>query len=162
MAGEKLGMSPEQLDTLRWAALIHDVGKLAAPSELIRKDGQLSPAERGRYLRRVQIVQGLLAEVDFLRPAVGHVAAGEPQTTIGRVIAAADAFDAMTSTRSHRQARTQEEAFAALEADEERYGADVVEALAEAILESGIRYGTPTADAADEVERLVRDRTRRA
>lgn len=168
ITAERLGFDAERLDVLRWAALIHDVGKVAAPAELLRQDGALEPIERTRLVRRMQVVEGMLARVDFLAPAVAIVAAqhdlpDDGSADVGaRILAAADAFDAMTSSRSYRSAVTQSQAFAGLRASRGTYGDDVVEALIAAIDESGQVYGSPDARSSEAVEQLVRDRARRA
>ncbi len=167
MTGEGLGFDAEELEMLRWAALIHDVGKVAAPAELLRKEGRLDSAERGRLIRSMRVVEELLSRVDFLVPAVAAVSA---QHSIGvaevptssRVLAAADAFDAMTSSRSYRAAVTQSSAFKDLRARADEFGTDVVEALIGAILDSGVVHGSPEVEASAEVERLVRERASRA
>ena len=80
----------------------------------------------------------------------------------GRILAAADAFDAMTSTRSYRSAVTQRTAFDQLRRRRDIYGVDVVEALIAAIEISGEVYGSPEDESAAVVERLVRERAIRA
>mgnify|MGYP002066633364 CR=1 FL=1 len=45
------------------AAMLHDVGKVAVPPDLLRKEGPLEPAERLRMIRHMGVVEGLLAEV---------------------------------------------------------------------------------------------------
>lgn len=168
MTGERLGWEPEELDVLRWAALVHDVGKVAAPTELVHNDGALEPDERDRLIRRMQVVEGLLARVEFLSQAITIVSAQHDLPDDGsadqaaRILAAADAFDAMTSSRSYRAAVTQAQAFAGLRASRPTYGTDVVEALIAAIEDSGEVYGSPDAASSAEVEQLVRDRARRA
>jgi HD-GYP domain-containing protein (c-di-GMP phosphodiesterase class II) len=154
----------DQLEVLRWSALIHDVGKLAAPAELIYKQGSLTEEEQARLGRRMAVVEELLSRVDFLAAAVEASAASrKPQDTqlIGRVLGAADAFDAMTTTRSYRSAVTQTAAFDQLRRDDGVYGSAVVEALIAAIVASDVVYGAPDAGVATEVERLVQERIRR-
>jgi HD-GYP domain-containing protein (c-di-GMP phosphodiesterase class II) len=80
----------------------------------------------------------------------------------GRILAAADAFDAMTSTRSYRAAITQRTAFDQLRQRRQVYGADVVEALIGGIGASGEQYGSPEDESSAAVERLVRERAIRA
>ena len=78
------------------------------------------------------------------------------------MLTAADAFDAMTSTRSYRAAVTQAEAFAQLRPPAEALGADVVEALIAGITRRGEVYGSPDDASAAEVARLVKERAVRA
>lgn len=168
IAGESIGFEAEQLEKLRWAALIHDVGKVAAPAELFHSDGPLRDDDRRRLVESMKVVEALLGQVDFLVPALSIVSAQHedmsPETTSleARILAAADAFDAMTSSRSYRAAVTQSEAFAGLRASAGTYGSEVVESLIASIEESGEVYGSPDEKSSEEVERLVRDRARRA
>ncbi len=164
MTGEQLGLDADQLEVLRWSALIHDVGKIAVPAELINKEGSLTEEEQARLGRRMAVVEELLSRVDFLAAAVEASAASrKTQDTqlIGRVLGAADAFDAMTTTRSYRSAVTQAVAFEQLRRDDGLYGTAVVEALIAAIIASDVVYGAPDAGVVTEVERLVQERIRR-
>jgi HD-GYP domain-containing protein (c-di-GMP phosphodiesterase class II) len=166
--GQKLGISPEQMERLRWASLLHDVGKLAAPSELVRSAGPLGEGEQAVLVQHMRVVEDLLAEIKALSPVVEilgeyhRVAAGGEGRLEARVLAAADAFDGMTSTRSYRAAVTQSQAFARLRDRSAALGAEVVEALAGAITGRGEVYGFPDAASAAEVERLVKERAARA
>jgi len=124
--GEELRFSPTRMERLRQAALVHDVGKLAVPKKLLSKPGKLNDEEFRQVQRHVSVCIDILARVDFLRPmtaaAAGHHARYDGQGYGGTgevpleacIVAVADAFDAMTSTRAYRQALTQEVAFAEL------------------------------------------------
>ena len=161
MIGEEMGFNGTRLETVRWSALIHDVGKLAVPRELIRKKTRLTEEEYESMQGHVHHVEDLLNEVDFLRPMVdiaanhhahfdgggyhgsngGH---GEAPSLEARILAVADSFDAMTSTRSYRVALTQDYAFKELR----RFGGtqfdpDVVEAFIAALTAAGEQYGSP-------------------
>lgn len=161
LIGEELGFSGTQLERLRWAALIHDVGKLAVPSELIRKRGRLEEHEYHEMQRHAHMVEEILAEVDFLQPMVqiasGHHAHydgngyggsghkhGERPSLETCIIAAADAFDAMTSTRSYRMAMSQEFAFKEMRRNAgTQFDPTVVDALERALQQAGEVYGSP-------------------
>ncbi len=168
IAGTNLGLGPEDLERLRWAALIHDVGKVAVPGELLRSAEEPTGEVRSRMQRRMQVVDEMLAGVDFLSPIVRIVADyrsaedRRPDRIEARILAVADDFDSMTATRSHRQAVTQTEAFSELRRNVDRYGCDAVEALIEAIESRGEIHGLPEAASAAEVDRLVRERSARA
>jgi len=169
MTAERLGFEPERLERLRWAALIHDVGKVAVPAALLHKPDSLTDEEYRRMVRHMRVVEDVLAGVDFLAPMVGIAAAhhalldGSTDVAVeGRILAAADAFDAMTSTRSYRSAVTQRTAFDQLRRRREIYGVEVVETLIAAIEMSSEVYGSPDDESAAVVERLVRERAIRA
>lgn len=165
MTGERLGLDADQLEVLRWAALIHDVGKLAAPADLISKEGPLDEHERARLGRRTRLIEELLSRVDFLAPAVDAISTfPEPpgsRPVISRVLGASDAFDAMTSTRSYGSAIAQSAAFDQLRTDADLHGPEVVEALIAAVIDSGVVHGSPDEVTSAEVERLVQERVRR-
>ncbi|HLA67799.1 MAG TPA: HD domain-containing phosphohydrolase [Acidimicrobiia bacterium] len=169
MTAERLGFEPDRLERLRWAALIHDVGKVAVPAALLHKPDSLTDEEYRRMVRHMRVVEDVLAGVDFLAPMVGIAAAhhalldGSTDVAVeGRILAAADAFDAMTSTRSYRSAVTQRTAFDQLRRRREIYGVEVVETLIAAIEMSSEVYGSPDDESAAVVERLVRERAIRA
>lgn len=166
--GQRLGLTPEQMERLRWAALLHDVGKLAAPPELVRQAGPLDEEEQAVLVRHMQLVEDLLAGIRVLSPVVRilgeyhRVGAGGEGRLEARVLAAADAFDGMTSTRSYRAAVTQGQAFGRLRERSAVLGSEVVEALIGAITTRGEVYGSPDAASAAEVARLVKERSVRA
>jgi len=170
ITGELLGLGPERLETLRWAALIHDVGKVAVPPDLLHKPGVLTDDEYRTTVRHMQIVEAVLGGVDFLRPMVAIVtgqhrllaAGGSGIALESRILAAADAFDSMTSTRSYRAAVTQSTAFDELLRRSDVYGGEVVSALLSAIEAEGEVYGSPDEESSAQVERLVRERAIRA
>jgi len=168
VAGQELGLGSEQMERLHSAALLHDAGKLAVPGHLLRRAEPLSPSEEAAVLRHMRVVEGLLGEIEVLAPVLKiieeshRVASGSRGAPEARVLAAADAFDTMTSTRSYRAAVTQAEAFAQLRGRGDVLGAEVVEALIAGITRRGEVYGSPDGASAAEVARLVKERALRA
>ena len=166
--GQELGLGQERMDRLQSAAFLHDAGKLAVPPSLLRKAEPLTPAEEEAVVRHMRVVEGLLAEIEVLAPVVRlledahRVAAGGRGSLEARALAAADAFDAMTSTRSYRAAVTQAEAFAQLRGRAESLGPEVVEALVAGIGRRQEVYGLPDDASSAEVARLVKERALRA
>ncbi|RSN56565.1 metal-dependent phosphohydrolase [Streptomyces sp. WAC 04229] len=120
MIARELGMDDERVETLRFAGILHDVGKLGVPTRLLRKEGALTPEERRVIELHPEYGHEMVRGIRFLgeaRAAVLHHherldGSGYPYGLAGdripesaRVVAVADAFDAMTSTRSYRRAR---------------------------------------------------------
>jgi hypothetical protein len=161
LVGTQLGFTGTQLEHMRWAALIHDMGKLAIPIELMQKQGKLSDDEYRRLRTATHKVDDLLSEVDFLRPMVDVASGAHPRlsdenfgqeghkhtkdpTLEQKVLAAADAFDAMTSTRGYRMAMSQKAALQALRDDPSPlYDPEVIDALSAALGDVGETYGPP-------------------
>jgi len=161
LIGQELGFSGTQLEHMRWASLVHDMGKLAIPIELMQKQGKLSDDEYRRLRTATHKVDDLLSEVDFLRPMIEVCSGAHPRLSgedfgqIGhthtrnpsleqRVLAVADAFDAMTSVRGYRMAMSQQAAYDALRRDETAlYDAEVVDALERSLVAVGETYGPP-------------------
>jgi hypothetical protein len=152
--GEKLGLSHVRLEHLRQAALMHDIGKLAVPKHLLNKPGKLTDDEFARVQRHAHVCIDILDLVDFLKPmtaaAAGHHArydGGGYGGTGDRpleayIVAVADAFDAMTSTRSYRRALPMAVAFEELRAKSgSQFHPECVDALIAAIEDSGRSYG---------------------
>jgi two-component system cell cycle response regulator len=127
--GERLGLAPDELEELRLAGELHDVGKLAIPDVVLQKSGSLDPTEWGFIHSHTLIGQRILSAASALRP-VGTIVrsthenwdgTGYPDGLVGeeiplaaRIIAVCDAYSAMTSDRPYRSARTPAEAFAEL------------------------------------------------
>ncbi len=161
--GERMGIKGVELDRLRYGALLHDVGKIGIPSEIIRKPGPLTAAERARMDEHAAIGARMLERVPFLAPVAPlvrsaherHDGGGYPDGLRGAeiprgamVIAACDAFHAMTSDRSYRRAMSQEAAEAELRANSgTQFDPAVVVALLAELVErphaSGVRTSVP-------------------
>jgi diguanylate cyclase (GGDEF)-like protein/putative nucleotidyltransferase with HDIG domain len=125
--GEKLGMSEDELDTLRSASLLHDLGKIGTPEEVFDKSSSLDGKERAQIeshpglgsqiLRRVQQMSSVLPGVRhhherFDGKGYPNGLAGTNIPLVARIIAIADSYDAMTSPRPYRDAMTHAEALA--------------------------------------------------
>jgi len=145
----RLGWTGEQLEALELGAALHDVGKVNVRAEVLAKPGRLDDRELAEI--RAHPVEGmwLIAGVASLRPALPYVLfhherwdglgyptrrAGSAIPVEGRVLAVADAFDAMTAGRPYRRALTSDEA--ATEVDRcagTQFDPDVVEAFLSAL-----------------------------
>jgi HD domain-containing protein len=173
LIGQSMGFNGTRLEGLRWAALIHDVGKLAVPRDLIRKNSRLSGEEYEQMQEHVNLVEDLLAAVDFLQPMVafasnhhahfdGEGYVGSHEHEVGelpmeaRILAVADSFDAMTSTRSYRVALSQSYAFEELRRNAgSQFDPDVVEVLISVLTSRGESYGSPEMADDDEARRIA-------
>jgi hypothetical protein len=149
--GEELGLSPKALERLRRAALMHDIGKLVVPNQLLNKPGRLTAAEYERVRTHEEITVELLGRIDFLAP-VAPIAMGgyagpwdndERNSPIERhIVAVADAYDAMTSTRAYRRALEQSVAFKELRTHSgSQFHPRCVEALIVAVESRGLLHG---------------------
>ncbi|MFE7482991.1 HD-GYP domain-containing protein [Streptomyces sp. NPDC057552] len=120
LIARELGLDRDRLEALRFAGVLHDVGKLGVPTRVLRKDGPLTPEERRVMELHPEYGHEIVRGIGFLdeaRDAILHHherldGTGYPYGLSGgripesaRIVAVADAFDAMTSTRSYRRAR---------------------------------------------------------
>jgi putative nucleotidyltransferase with HDIG domain len=143
--GERLGVEGVELDRLRYGALLHDVGKIGIPAEILRKPGPLTDEERGRMDEHTAIGARMLERIPFLAPVAPlvrsaherHDGGGYPDGLAGddiprgaMVIATCDAFHAMTSDRTYRKAMSVTDAEAELrDHSGTQFEPSVVEAL---------------------------------
>ena len=146
--GQELGFRPSRLERLRYAALMHDIGKLIVPNHILNKPGKLTAAEYERMRHHEFVSVEVLRRIDFLAPVVpsieaDHSGGGSDETSLeARIILVADAFDAMTSTRAYRRALPQEVAFAELrDKAGSQFDSDCVDALIRSIEQRGERHG---------------------
>jgi hypothetical protein len=124
------GMTADRVNALRYAGILHDVGKLGVPTRLLQKTGPLADGEYERI--KMHPVHGteMVRGITFLEEAYEGIlhhherldGLGYPSGLKGmdipefaRAIAVADAFDSMTSTRSYRGARSVEKALEELD-----------------------------------------------
>lgn len=121
MLSESLGHSQYFIDRLRYAANLHDVGKIGIPENILNKPGRLTEAEfliiqnhptiGARILENIRNIEDVIAGVRHHHEKMDGTGypqglEGEAIPKMSRLIAVADAFDAMTSDRSYRQALT--------------------------------------------------------
>lgn len=120
MIAGAIGMGEQRTETLRFAGILHDVGKIGVPTRVLQKTGRLTDEEFQAIA--LHPVRGLdmVRDIEFLSEAYDGIlhhherldGRGYPMgltadeiPEFARIIAVADAFDSMTSTRSYRQAR---------------------------------------------------------
>ena len=127
---QRLGWTEERIESLRLGGPLHDVGKLAVSHEVLHKEGRLDAKELAEIREHPKTGAKLLLRVAALRAAIPYVLyhherwdgngypsgkAGEEIPLEARLLAVADAFDAMTSDRPYRRALSQTEALAEVE-----------------------------------------------
>ncbi|HMC57533.1 MAG TPA: HD domain-containing phosphohydrolase [Gemmatimonadaceae bacterium] len=126
------GVEPAILLWFRMGALLHDVGKLAVPLEILNKRGALSPDELQVMREHPVVGEDLVTHINFpwdLRPMIRHHherfdGTGYPDRLHGeeipdtaRILCVADVYDALTSTRSYRDAYAPDVAIAIMTAE---------------------------------------------
>jgi diguanylate cyclase (GGDEF)-like protein len=176
--GRRLDMSAEELDELARAAELHDVGKVGVPDAILDKPGRLNKDEWEFMHQHTVLGERILSAVPAMRPVATIVRAtherwdgrGYPDGVSGddiplgaRIIAACDAYDAMTSDRCYRRAIAHDDACEELRREAGRqFDGMVTDAL---LTELGVGEGATVADghadpqtpAAEEVMSYLRD-----
>jgi response regulator RpfG family c-di-GMP phosphodiesterase len=143
--GRELGLDAEQLRSLEFGSLLHDIGKIGVPDAILRKPAALSESEWVRMREHPLHGQKILSGIRFLEGAARVVAQhherwdgtgypvglrGEQIDLNARIFSVADAFDAITSDRVYRRGRSYEDAVAELEGFAGRqFDPEVVEAF---------------------------------
>lgn len=121
--GEEMGCCMEQLNTIYLSGLLHDVGKIGIDDNVLRKPGMLTPAEYEHIKTHTEIGHRILQDIkqlDEVLPVVlhhheqwdgrgyPHRLTGEQTPLLARIVAVADAFDAMGSDRPYRKGMPEE------------------------------------------------------
>jgi putative nucleotidyltransferase with HDIG domain len=117
LIGEKLGLSEQDINTLKIGGLFHDIGKIGVPDSILLKDSKLTDDEYSEIKNHPSIGAHILSNASIFKdmiPIVKHhhekydgtgypgKLAGEDIPYLARIAAVADAFDAMTSRRTYR------------------------------------------------------------
>jgi diguanylate cyclase (GGDEF)-like protein/putative nucleotidyltransferase with HDIG domain len=143
--GKDLGLSDSELNALRAASMLHDIGKLAVPEQILSKPGRLTPEEFDRMKIHPIVGAEILDRVQFPYPVVPIVRShhekwdgtGYPYGLTGeaipigaRILSVVDCFDALTSERPYRRAMSADEAMKHLISEiETSFDPRVVEAI---------------------------------
>jgi hypothetical protein len=129
MIATEIGMRAGRVEAIRYAGMLHDVGKLGVPTSVLQKRSALTDDEYAAIQLHPMHGLDIVREIGFLDEALAGIMhhheridgkgypmglAGDEIPEIARVLAVADAFDAMTSNRSYRGARPVTEAVAEL------------------------------------------------
>ena len=123
--GREYGLSSEDMKSLEFGSLLHDIGKIGVPDSILRKPGKLTEEEWVRMREHPLHGQQILRGIEFLQGAARVVAQhhekwdgsgyplglrGDDVDVCARIFAVADAFDAITSDRVYRRGKTYEAA----------------------------------------------------
>lgn len=115
---ENLGWSSEEIDNLRFGSILHDIGKIHIPEQILTKAGPLSEDEWVEMKMHPEVGVELIKDIPYLAPAVPVIRyhherwdgsgyplglVGEKIPAIARIVAIADSFDAMTTERPYRK-----------------------------------------------------------
>ncbi len=119
LLGKRYGLSMRELRTLYYAAMLHDIGKVGIPDEILKKQGSLSEDEFAVIKRHPQIGANMIMDVTFLKESAyvvlfhhehydgsGYPAhlEGDQIPLLSRIISIVDAFDAMITERPYKKA----------------------------------------------------------
>ena len=128
--GGRLGLEPDLVATIRVAGLLHDVGKIGVPDAMLRKPARLTEEEFTVMKQHVMLGDLIVRDLpncDLVRAGIRHHherwdgrgypdgLTGDEIPLVARIVAVADAFSAMTTTRPYRKALDLEEALRRLE-----------------------------------------------
>src|SRR5262249_7107151 len=128
---DQLALSADVVEQIRLAGRLHDVGKIGTRESVLNKPGKLTPEEFAHVKEHVRIGMAILAPLEHLGDALRYVEdhhehwdgggyprglAGADISLGGRILAAADAFDALTSKRAYRDPMGAEETIQFLQA----------------------------------------------
>jgi hypothetical protein len=143
---EPLSMGAQDVQALRYAAMLHDVGKIGIPTRILRRPGTLSLADLEAVTRHSVLGVKVVRDIEFLSGSLDGIRhhherwdglgypdslAGDEIPLISRIIAVADAFDALTTDRAERPALTPAQALKQIEQRRGRqFDPHVVAALA--------------------------------
>jgi HD superfamily phosphohydrolase YqeK len=129
MIARQINMPQNRVDAVTFAGMLHDIGKLGVPTKVLQKEGTLTEEEYAAIQLHPMRGLEIVGDIGFLNEALSGIMhhhermdgrgypmgfTGDEIPEFAKIIAVADAFDSMTSTRSYRKARSIEEAIAEL------------------------------------------------
>jgi putative two-component system response regulator len=145
MLARQMGLKGTQLDTLRFGAILHDIGKIHIRDRILRKPDRLDEDEWEQIMQHPVIGADMVRDIPYLQPAIPiilhhherwdgsgypHHLAGEDIPAVARIVAVADAFDAMTTNRPYQASKSLDSSLAEiLESAGKKYDPVVVNAL---------------------------------
>ena len=152
--GQKLGYAEEHCQLLKWSGIVHDVGKIAIPNEILSKPGLLSLLEYKLIQTHVQMSYDILQGIEINYPLAmvvlqhherldgtgyPHGLKGDEILIDAQIIAVADVFEAMVSHRPYRAGLGQDEALRELiDHKHTKYNAEIVDVLVALVRNEGL------------------------
>ncbi|HBQ64817.1 MAG TPA: hypothetical protein DD727_07850 [Clostridiales bacterium] len=149
----ELKLTPDRMEMLRYAALLHDIGKIGVAEAILNKPDRLSDDEFETIRQHPMIGSRILEDVDFLKNAVKIILShherydgkGYPMAICednipieAQIMSVADTYDAMTSDRPYRKAKSHEEALKEIQAmSGTQFSPKVVDAFQKALSKGG-------------------------
>jgi putative nucleotidyltransferase with HDIG domain len=125
LIAEAMNLDADDMEMLRFAALLHDLGKIGIARDILNKPASLSPEEYRVIQEHPDIAARIIGRIKFLEAAIpgvlahherldgigyGHGLRASEVPLFARILAVADCFDAMTSERPYRSSLTRQEA----------------------------------------------------
>ncbi len=172
----EMNMDSEFIHRIRIGSMLHDVGKIGIPDEILHKRGELTTSEYEMMKQHPAVGEIMLSKIRTLRSELAAVMEhherldgsgyprglqGEQISMVGRIVAVADAFDAMTSDRPYRKRMSDEEAISRLQAAAgSKFDQNVVNALINVHQSNSLRrlfQGSPVENAPRESAFVIRD-----
>jgi GAF domain-containing protein len=146
--GKRLGLNDEDLNTLRDAARLHDLGKIGIPDEILKKNGGLTDEEWVIMRRHPAIGESIIKPVRSLRHLCDLIrhhhekldGSGYPDglkreeiSPLVRILSVADVYDALITERSYRPKKSKQEAISILRSMKNHLDQDIVSVLLEGL-----------------------------
>ncbi|MDI6601649.1 MAG: HD-GYP domain-containing protein [Thermoanaerobacteraceae bacterium] len=146
---KELGFSDAKIEKIKIAALLHDVGKIGIDEDILNKPGRLSPEEYDKVKKHTEIGYKIVKNIEFLDMVAKWIryhhewynGKGYPDgiddTNIpleAGILAIADVYDALTSSRPYRDAMREDEAYSVIINEDGHFIPDVLEAFKRAFV----------------------------
>lgn len=164
LIAQTMGLGRDEIEAVRAGSLLHDIGKVGVPSEILLKPGRLSPDEFALVKRHPLVGDSILAPLPALqraRPVVlnhhewfngegyPNQVGGDDIPLIARVVSVADAFAAVTESRPHRAGQSVAQAIRAVrEGRSTQFDPTVVDAFFDVLHQAEHEGEEPTGGAA--------------
>jgi len=148
MIGKRLGLDDEDLNTLRDAARLHDLGKIGVPDEVLKKESELTDEEWVIMRRHPEIGESIIKPVRSLQHLCDIIrhhhekldGSGYPDRLKGddisplvRIISVSDVYDALTTERPYRPKKSKEQAISIMRSMKDHIDQDIVNILLEGL-----------------------------